>query len=219
MNNINVQKYKHIVQYFWDPEPKNDQQDPNAPIWCLGRKYDTINDNNNNNNQHLHTLPSRSSSERTTSKQHLHTHIYPPYLLTGPTTGSSQETPYKPNSISNDNNNNKLPETTSPPTPTSGTGVSAYGWPEAFLDDFESKIWITYRSNFTPIPKSEDRNAHSSMTLSVRLRSQFVESQGFTSDTGWGCMIRSGQSLLANTLSILLLGRGMNIQYTPPEHS
>lgn len=38
MNNINVQKYKHIVQYFWDPEPRNDQE-PDAPIWCLGREY------------------------------------------------------------------------------------------------------------------------------------------------------------------------------------
>jgi cysteine protease ATG4 len=46
------------------------------------------------------------------------------------------------------------------------------------------------------------------MTLSVRLRSQLVDSQGFTADTGWGCMIRSGQSLLANALCILSLGRG-----------
>ncbi|KAJ5162459.1 hypothetical protein N7492_007851 [Penicillium capsulatum] len=49
--------------------------------------------------------------------------------------------------------------------------------------------------------------AISSMTLSVRLRSQLLDPQGFTSDTGWGCMIRSGQSLLANTLYILTLGR------------
>ncbi|KAL8738928.1 MAG: hypothetical protein Q9181_000380 [Wetmoreana brouardii] len=30
--------YKRIVQYFWDPEPRND--DPfNSPVWCLGRSY------------------------------------------------------------------------------------------------------------------------------------------------------------------------------------
>ncbi|KAJ5154086.1 uncharacterized protein N7500_009525 [Penicillium coprophilum] len=79
-------------------------------------------------------------------------------------------------------------------------------WPKAFLSDFGSRIWITYRSNFTPIPRTKTPEATSSMTLGVRLRSQLMD-QGFTSDTGWGCMIRSGQSLLANTFSVLLLGR------------
>lgn len=67
---------------------------------------------------------------------------------------------------------------------------------------------MTYRSNFDPIPRHQNHDAGSNMTLGVRLRSQLMDSQGFTSDTGWGCMIRSGQSLLANGLSILLLGRG-----------
>lgn len=44
------------------------------------------------------------------------------------------------------------------------------------------------------------------MTFSVRLRN-LAEREGFSSDTGWGCMIRSGQSLLANALIILHLGR------------
>lgn len=88
--------------------------------------------------------------------------------------------------------------------------LDGQGWPESFLDDFESRIWITYRSNFPPIPKPIDRDAFSTMTLSVRLRSQLVDQHGLTSDTGWGCMIRSGQSLLANAMSILLFGRGTN---------
>ncbi|KAJ5469438.1 cysteine protease atg4 [Penicillium diatomitis] len=59
-------------------------------------------------------------------------------------------------------------------------------WPEAFLADFESRIWMTYRSHFPPIPRSTKPQATSSMTLGVRLRSQLMDPQGFTSDTGWG---------------------------------
>lgn len=82
------------------------------------------------------------------------------------------------------------------------------GWPSPFLDDFEARIWLTYRSGFPTIHKSQDPKATASMSLSVRLRSQLVESSGFTSDTGWGCMIRSGQSVLANALVMLRMGRG-----------
>ncbi|KAI1932727.1 Cysteine protease atg4 [Ophidiomyces ophidiicola] len=80
-------------------------------------------------------------------------------------------------------------------------------WPSSFLDDFESKTWATYRSNFPVISKSADPVAHSSLKLHMRLRTQFLDTHGFTSDTGWGCMIRSGQSLLANALCTLNLGR------------
>lgn len=104
---------------------------------------------------------------------------------------------------------------TTPPDSTAsslGSGVhdedEGGGWPTPFLDDFESKIWLTYRSNFPAIPRSQDPKAASSMSLSVRLRSQLGDQAGFTSDTGWGCMIRSGQSLLANTLVMLRMGRG-----------
>lgn len=82
-------------------------------------------------------------------------------------------------------------------------------WPVEFLDDFEARVWLTYRSAFEPIPKSDDPRAIAGMSLSIRLKSQLNGQSGFTSDTGWGCMIRSGQSLLANALAITRLGRGM----------
>ena len=83
-----------------------------------------------------------------------------------------------------------------------GGGDIEMAWPAEFLDDCEARIWLTYRSGFPPIIKSAD----ASVTFSVRLRSM-ADKQGFTSDTGWGCMIRSGQCLLANALSVLKMGR------------
>lgn len=38
MAGVDIEKYKRIVQYFWDPEPKNDTA-PEASIWCLGQEY------------------------------------------------------------------------------------------------------------------------------------------------------------------------------------
>jgi hypothetical protein len=54
-----------------------------------------------------------------------------------------------------------------------------------FLDDFRSRLWITYRYNYPPIKPSH-----------------------YTSDVGWGCMLRSGQMLLANAFVFHYLGRG-----------
>lgn len=82
------------------------------------------------------------------------------------------------------------------------------GWPAAFLDDFESRLWMTYRSAFPPIARSADPNAVTSLSFAMRLKALADPQGGFSSDSGWGCMIRSGQSLLANALIIRQLGRG-----------
>jgi cysteine protease ATG4 len=165
MNNIDLRRYKRMIQYFWDAEPKN-EAGAGSQIWCLGREYVTE---------------------------------YP--------TGSSSNP--NPN---HDSHDSTAPTSNKDASPSNQEGEEDnadkdLGWPKAFLDDFESRIWMTYRSNFPPIAKSEDVNAAQAMTLTVRLRNQLTE--GFTSDTGWGCMIRSGQSLLANALAISTLGRGV----------
>ncbi|PGH30532.1 hypothetical protein GX50_06712 [[Emmonsia] crescens] len=201
MNNVDIGKYKRIVQYFWDPEPKNDDE-PGSPIWCLGREYQPLqppsppqiqtddNGTNDTDDDNKRRDGNKSDSDK-------------PTKATAATRSSDSGS--SPNRQLLSFANNRESTTTSTSTSTSTSGQQ--DWPAAFLDDFESKIWLTYRSSFPLILKSSDPNAASAMTLGVRLRSQLVDSQGFTTDTGWGCMIRSGQSLLANALAILSLGR------------
>jgi cysteine protease ATG4 len=109
-----------------------------------------------------------------------------------------------------------------PPSPKSTTSSesnqtqrdAASTWPPEFLDDFESRIWMTYRMDFTPIPRSPVNKGlpFSSPTAALQFAGKLFSGQagpGFSSDAGWGCMIRSAQSLLANALITLHLGRGM----------
>ncbi|KAF9433606.1 Cysteine protease atg4c [Entomortierella beljakovae] len=54
----------------------------------------------------------------------------------------------------------------------------------SFVSDFQSKFWFTYRKDIARIDPSY-----------------------YTSDAGWGCMMRTGQSLLAQAFSNIFLGR------------
>lgn len=59
----------------------------------------------------------------------------------------------------------------------------------SFLTDFRSRMWLTYRSNFPAIGETN-----------------------LVTDMGWGCMLRTGQMLLAQALITHYLGREWRIQ-------
>jgi cysteine protease ATG4 len=188
MNGVDV---KRFVRYFYDPQPKNDDMS-GMPIWCLGREYASgpppkpVSTTDHDDIVEIaSSTDSHAPSETTISSS-------PELPASVPPVGSGS---FDDASLVNGDN-----------VPSLSNDPSDGGWPTPFLDDFESKIWMTYRSNFPPIPRSQDPTAPSGMTFSVRLRS-LAEREGFSSDTGWGCMIRSGQSLLANALIVLQMGR------------
>ncbi|KAI0716156.1 peptidase family C54-domain-containing protein [Cerioporus squamosus] len=90
-------------------------------------------------------------------------------------------------------------------------------WPPVFYSDFTSRIWLTYRSQFFPIRDttlaaleaevSESPSGLPSSPPTKRWNWPLGGEKGWTSDAGWGCMLRTGQSLLANALLHLHLGR------------
>jgi len=63
-----------------------------------------------------------------------------------------------------------------------------------FLDAFHSTIWMTYRKSFTSI-----------------IRPAIPKEEHYKSDAGWGCMLRSGQMLLANSLARHSLGDNFSL--------
>lgn len=90
-------------------------------------------------------------------------------------------------------------------------------WPSDFISDVATRLWFTYRSGFPVIKRDPDGPSPLSLgslfrgTLDVK-----NASIGFTTDSGWGCMIRTSQSLLANALLNLHVGRKW--RYIPAEN-
>lgn len=93
-----------------------------------------------------------------------------------------------------------------------------YTYPQNALDDLQTRLWFTYRYGF-PLIKY-DENGSPPIHLGAILRGNMdIQNfgKGFTSDSGWGCMIRTSQTLLANALVSLKLGRNWRLQGSAPE--
>lgn len=69
-----------------------------------------------------------------------------------------------------------------------------------------ARVWCTYRSGFEPIERSPDGPGPLTFVRLVLLSGSagaLFSPHAFTSDVGWGCMIRTLQLLLANALLAL----------------
>ncbi|KAF8303099.1 hypothetical protein DL93DRAFT_2043109, partial [Clavulina sp. PMI_390] len=97
-------------------------------------------------------------------------------------------------------------------------------WPPAFYEDFTSRVWLTYRSHYSPIRDGVLSNLEPPVALDdpPKPRWAWGGEKTWTSDTGWGCMLRTGQSVLAEALIQLHLGRNWRRPSAPsltPEYA
>ncbi|KAF1351874.1 putative autophagy cysteine endopeptidase Atg4 [Delphinella strobiligena] len=179
-----VRAGRRFMQYVWDPPPRNEDD---SPIWCLGERYDS------------HPIPTKTENQGGTAS-------------VASTSYSESSHSNADSKLSTTNDEDKTRDSAAVAEDESFEKIEAQdegadnGWPTAFLDDVESKIWLTYRQDFAHIPTSTDPKATGGMSFGTRLK-MLGNKGGFSSDTGWGCMIRSGQSLLANALVMIELGR------------
>ncbi|KAF2864637.1 autophagy-related protein-like protein 4 [Massariosphaeria phaeospora] len=161
--------------------------DSDAPIWCLGQQYD----------------PKQAPPKAT-----------PPETPKAPSAASTAQT----ERTGGAEDDSWILEGSERKEAANGEDPRQYGgWPHSFLDDFESRLWMTYRSGFAPIQKSQDPKATAAMSFRVRM--QNLAQSAFSSDSGFGCMIRSGQCILANALLCLQLGREWRLAEPTPNHN
>ncbi|KAL1746927.1 peptidase family C54-domain-containing protein [Schizophyllum fasciatum] len=83
-----------------------------------------------------------------------------------------------------------------------------------FAADFATRLWLTYRAGFELI---RDRQLGDLLPPVADLEEYLTPewpreldppgAYGFATDAGWGCMLRTGQSLLANALLMAWFGR------------
>jgi cysteine protease ATG4 len=104
------------------------------------------------------------------------------------------------------------------PTSTLPTMAQTQGWPPVFYHDFISILQLTYRAGFPPIASSSSSNSTMMSKLKESIgRAHHPNTRNhegcLISDAGWGCMLRTGQSLLANALAAVHLGRGTYLSY------
>ncbi|EDO15412.1 hypothetical protein Kpol_1015p1 [Vanderwaltozyma polyspora DSM 70294] len=95
--------------------------------------------------------------------------------------------------------------------------VEEFDYHPGFLSDVISRIHFTYRTKFIPIARSDDGPSPLRINFLIgdnpfnAIENAIYNPNCFNTDIGWGCMIRTGQSLLANAIQIAILGREFRV--------
>ncbi|EIW65350.1 cysteine protease ATG4 [Trametes versicolor FP-101664 SS1] len=149
-----------------------------------------------------------------------------PDLPESPGRRNSSDSRRSPSSFRSSTSSSPVTPSSAPPDPSLSQSLPASAgpskdpsknWPPVFYADFTSRIWLTYRSQFFPIRDTtlaaldaelmDNPTGVPSSPPTKKWNWPLGGEKGWTTDAGWGCMLRTGQSLLANALVHLHLGR------------
>ncbi|QPG73044.1 hypothetical protein FOA43_000348 [Brettanomyces nanus] len=178
---------QHVIEYIWDNPSLND--DFTNSLVVLGNSYNPQKPDN------------RADKDDETRKDEDDDKLANPINFRGEIKSFFDK-------LTNDVNGNAFGGTLPWQSPMALVSTVNHPWPKDFLDDVKTRIWFTYRSGFPIIPR--DVNGPSPLSLGSLFRGTLdlsTVNQGFTTDAGWGCMIRTSQSLLANALLNIHVGR------------
>ncbi len=181
-----------VVRYFLDSDSQPDKC--TDPIWLMGVKHPGYEPNQTP----PAPVPTSRSNHRRESTEIANQRSTPPTISRGSIPAYHKNPSLQSLSLS----------ASSPP--------QVIGWPPAFYEDFTSCIWMTYRSNIVPplrdITLSElDKAPDIALATSSPAGRKWWpvgREKEWSSDGGWGCMLRTGQGLLITALMRLHLGRG-----------
>lgn len=213
--------------YFFDTDASVDRNEED--IWVLGVRHDGWRPDNQSNGANSEETdlfgPLRQSSASRNSYNDLQdSEASYPGKRKASNASSDQLSVASPESLEpSARSRSEISLTSNSSTPitqqyTLPNSAQSHGWPASFYLDFTSRIQLVYRANFPALPlpdsppSSTGSNPFQSMvTLAASIgRNPAAQTRtGLTTDAGWGCMLRTGQSLLANALAAIHLGRGV----------